>query len=211
MSSPAISPVPNCPLPPVDFNDRTLPIFEFNLSALSLLRIHRSSFGPLFYNRKSSSSTVFRFDAPADEYGVLYASESFEACLAETVIRDRFQNSALPLLIDESELSSRSVSSLGLSVPRALRLANLNDPLFSIGASTQILSDPNYAVTNLWSKAIYGHPAMVDGIYFRSRYANDLCVAIFDRVKLITRGDPIAVLSYPGIGDFLNKYHIGIV
>lgn len=123
----------SCPMPPANFSERPLPLCELNLSASALYRIHRTSYGPMFFNRRSTSSTVFRFDAPEDEYGVLYASQSFEACMAETVIRDRFEDGAWPLVVDHSELASRSVSSLGLSVPRALRLANLASPLLVWG------------------------------------------------------------------------------
>lgn len=211
MSLPVISAISRCPKPPADFGNRPLPVMEFSLSSHALYRIHRTIYGPLFHNRKSTSNTIFRFDAPADEYGVLYASESFDACMAETVIRDRFQNGTWPLIIDLNELSCRSVSRLGLLLPRSLRLANLEEPLFSLGASTQILSDPDYHITNLWSRAIHAHPENVDGIYFRSRYANDFCVAIFDRVELITCSAPVALLSFPGIDDFLDKHQIGIV
>lgn len=44
---------------------------------------------------------MYRFDAPNDEFGVLYASASFEVCMAEAVIRDKFIGSTLPLLLDE--------------------------------------------------------------------------------------------------------------
>jgi hypothetical protein len=62
-SGPATLAGSECPEPPVDFSQRELPICELNLAASTLFRIHRSVFGPLFYNRRSTSSTVFRFDA----------------------------------------------------------------------------------------------------------------------------------------------------
>ncbi|TAM03126.1 MAG: RES domain-containing protein [Paraburkholderia sp.] len=77
----------DAPLPPANFGRAQLPVFELNLAATNLYRVHRRSYGPIFYNRRSSSSTTFRFDAPNDEYGVLYASPSFDACLAETLLQ----------------------------------------------------------------------------------------------------------------------------
>ena len=89
-----------CPFPPPDFAQRQVPVFELNLAASGLYRIHRSANSPLFFNRVSTSSTVFRFDAPAVEYGALYAASTFSACMFETLIRNLYENGTLPLLIE---------------------------------------------------------------------------------------------------------------
>lgn len=54
-----------CPLPPADFGRRRVPVKELDLTAAPLLRVYRSVYDPIFFNRRSSSATVFRFDAPA--------------------------------------------------------------------------------------------------------------------------------------------------
>lgn len=195
--------------PPSDFSARSIPVHELNLALTDVMRIHRSVHLPIFYNRRSASKIIFRFDAPADEYGVLYASESFSACMAETVIRDRFENQRLPIVLSETELGERSVSLLGQDTPRLLRLADLTQPLFTLGFTGQILTDPCYAVPNLWSKAVYDHPDNFDGIYFRSRYANAPSIAIFDRCSVVQRGPAVPLLASPYLGPFLD--HHGIV
>lgn len=203
--------VTDCPEPPLDLSQRSLPICELNLSATALFRIHRSAFGPLFFNRRSTSPTVFRFDASNDEFGVLYAAPTFSACMAETVIRDLFESGTMPLIIDQNELESRSISSLGLSSARALRLADFTQPLFSLGGSAQIMSTGDYRVPNMWSSAVHAHPEQVDGIYFRSRFAAEPCVALFDRAGITVRGTPIPLMDAPELGPFLGKYSIGVV
>ena len=200
-----------CPQPPADFSSRSIPIYELNLSAAALYRIHRTAFGPLFFNRRSTNSTVFRFDAAYGEFGVLYASPSFSACMVETVIRDSFEKGSLPLLIDQRDLDSRSISSLGLATPRAVRLADFTQPLFKLGGNGQIMTVGDYRIPNLWSSAIHAHPDNLDGIYFRSRFANEVCVAIFDRVELVIRGTPVPLTAFPELGPFLDKYNIGII
>lgn len=40
--------VPACPLPPTDFAQRQVPVFELNLAASGLYRIHCSVNDPLF-------------------------------------------------------------------------------------------------------------------------------------------------------------------
>lgn len=142
-----------CPLPPADFSSRQVPEIALNLGATTLYRIHRTIHPALFFTRRSKTAEVYRFDAPNDEFGVLYASESFEVCMAEAVIRGKFIGSTLPLLLDESTLLERSVSALGHALPRALRLADLTKPLIGLGFTAQVLSDPNYAAPNQWSKA----------------------------------------------------------
>lgn len=99
-------------LPPADFATRVLPIKLLDVRQHALLRIHNGHRDPVFYNTAVVSGTVFRFDAPAGEYGVLYAAEAFDTCMAETVVRDRFEEMLLPLVLTESELVQKAVSAL---------------------------------------------------------------------------------------------------
>lgn len=202
-----------CPLPPPGFGATALPIHLLNLSVTNLFRIHRRSYDPVFYNRRSASSVVYRFDAPNDEYGVLYASPSFEVCMAETIMRDRYEgfDAGLPHLIDEKDITSRSVTVLGLEDARTLRLADLTQPLWTLGFDASVLSVSDYAAPNLWSVAIHENQLNLDGIYFRSRYANDVSVAIFsDRATLVPRAESTPLHQHRGLGDFLDRYNIGI-
>lgn len=196
------------PLPPPDFHLRRLPARVLDLLSTEVMRIHRSVYSPIFYNRRSTSTTIFRFDAPNDEYGVLYASESFSACMAETVIRDKFVNQPMPTLLTEPELAIRSVSILGQDAPRLLRLIDFTKPLVTLGFTGQVVSDPDYHASNRWSKAVFDHPGNFDGIYFLSRYANQPSIAIFDRCPLIQHGPAVPLLSSPHLGPFLDEYDI---
>lgn len=196
------------PLPPPDFGLRKLPTHEIDMASTTVMRIHRSMYSPIFHNRRSTSATIFRFDAPNDEYGVLYASESFSACMAETVIRDKFVNQPMPILLTEPELAIRSVSTLDPEVPKLLRLVDFTKPLFAFGFTSQVVSDPDYQASNRWSKAVFDHPEQFDGIYFRSRYANQASIALFDRCPVIQRGPAVPLLQSPYLGPFLDEYEI---
>lgn len=198
----------SCPLPPADFAQRTLPLIELNLAAIELFRIHRTAYGPLFYNRRSSSPTVFRFDAPGDEFGVLYAAPTVSACIFETLIRNLYENGTLPLYLGESELACRSISSIGMLDARALRLADFTQSLAPLGGNAIVMSIDDYAFPNAWSLAVHHHPANVDGIYFRSRYSSEPCVALFDRCPLVARGGPTPLLAAPGVEEFIDKHQI---
>lgn len=151
--------------------------------------IHRSIYGPIHYNRRSNGGSPYRFDALNDEFG-LYASPSFAGCMAEAVLRDRFQGQSLPLLLDEEELTQRSVSDLGTTLGRPLRLADLTQSHFHLGMDNRVLSTADYRGPNLWSRAIHASFPDLDGLYFTSRFANEPSVAIFDRAQCWHVGSP---------------------
>lgn len=199
-----------CPLPPPDLAKRRMPERELQLASTSLLRIHRSVFDPIFYNRRSAGGSQYRFDAADDEFGVLYASPIFDVCMAETVIRGAFQGGTMPLTIDEDELLTRSISELGFEGGRPLLLADLTQPLFQLGFDIRVLSVEDYRGPNLWSSAIYEAFPHLDGLYFMSRYTNAPSVAIFERARLVARGEPVPLAKYHQLPGFLDRYQIGI-
>jgi len=199
-----------CPLPPPDLATRTMPLIELDLAVTPLWRIHKAFLGPIHYNRKSNSKATYRFDAAGDEFGVLYASGSFHACMSETVVRGRFQGSPLPWLLDEQELTSRCITSLGTQLARPLRLADLTKPHVQLGMDNRVFSVDDYRGPNLWSTAIYQAYPDIDGIYFTSKYANEASVAIFDRAPLIIREGPIPLLQFHMLPAYLETCRVDI-
>jgi hypothetical protein len=124
--------IAGCPLPPEGLLEASLPVHEMNLSVTNLYRVHRRIHHPIYYNRRSTSSVTYRFDAPNDEFGVLYASTSFDVCMAQTIMRDRFQGlrTNAAHVVDERDLYERCVATLGFDEARNLRLADLSMPLW---------------------------------------------------------------------------------
>ncbi|HEY3597967.1 MAG TPA: RES domain-containing protein [Paraburkholderia sp.] len=86
-----------------------------NLSVTNLYRVHRRIHDPVYYNRRSTSSVIYRFDAPDDEFGVLYASTSFDVCMAETIMRGRYQglHATAAHVVDERDIAERCIATLG--------------------------------------------------------------------------------------------------
>jgi hypothetical protein len=205
--------IAGCPPPPDGLCNAVLPVVELNLSVTGLYRIHRRVFGSIFYNRRSNSKQIYRFDSPDDAYGVLYASPSFDVCMAETVMRARYLGLDATELryIDERDLTERSIATLGFGEARSLRLADLTVPLWQFGFDAQVLSVNDYTAPNLWSAAIHENVAKLDGIYFRSRYASDTSLAVFsDRAHLVQRGESIPLHMHPALPGFLDRFQIGI-
>ncbi|NYI02783.1 RES family NAD+ phosphorylase [Cupriavidus plantarum] len=199
-----------CPLPPDDLAARAMPVRQLDLAVTPIWRIHRAIYGPIHYNRRATGGHPYRFDAPNDEFGVLYASPSFAGCMAEAVIRDRFQGHRLPLLLDEEELTQRSISELGTTLGRPLQLADLTQPHFHLGMDNRVMSTDDYRGPNLWSRAIHDAFPALDGLYFKSRFANEESVAIFDRAPMVARGGPVPLARFHLLAGFLDAYNIGI-
>jgi hypothetical protein len=203
-----VVPSSSCPLPPPDLHSRKIPTIELDVANTSLYRIHQTRYSARFFTRRGLNNQVYRFDDPIGEYGVLYASPSFEACVAETIFRSRFQTG--PLLIETDELTGRSISRIGVADRSKLTLANLTVPLFPIGGSNEISSAGDYAATNAWSRAFYEHPSKYDGLYYPSRYSNLPSIALFDRVDAMILGT-IPLTSDVRLAELLDKYQIALV
>jgi hypothetical protein len=200
-----------CPLPPADLADRRLTTKMLDLERVALWRIHRAHLDPIYYNRRAPGVTHYRFDAAGGEFGVLYAAPSFAACMAEAVIRERFQGQHLPLLLDEHELSSRCICRLAVADRRPLVLADLTGPLTTLGMDARVFSVTDYLGPNLWSSALHAAFPRIDGLYFQSRLAGEPSVAIFDdRAQLVLPGMPTRLFDFPGLGPYLAANQIGL-
>lgn len=198
----------HCPCPPADLHSRTIPELIFDITSAPLLRIHPTIYSPVHFNRPIITKKQYRFDAPNNEYGALYASPEFDVCVAETLIRDQLLT--WPFVIDESQINGRSISTLGLTNGPELRLVDLTAPLFPIGGTTEITSVSAYDVPNQWGKAFYEHPKNYDGLYFRSRFSSLPSIALFDRVDVTVEGT-MALAADPRLEEFLNRYEIAVV
>ncbi|KMZ11167.1 hypothetical protein BHUM_04454c [Candidatus Burkholderia humilis] len=133
--------------------------------------------------------------------------------MAETLMRGRFRglDAGAPHVIEERAILDRCVATIEPRAPRILRLADLTQPLWQFGFNTQVLSTPEYSAQNQWSVALHDNANLIDGIYFRSRFANATSVAIFDdRVQMTQQGRSTPLRDYPGLASFLDRFNVGI-
>jgi hypothetical protein len=189
------------PLPPLDFASRALPI-EIIPVGERLVRIHRSDLGPLFFGATGGN----RFDDPDHRFGVCYLSHSFEGAFAETALR-----SVGARFVALSFLELRSISLIEVSAE--IRLVSVHGPgLAKLGATAVVTSGP-HAIAQLWSRAIYDHPAAPDGVAYRSNHDNgELCVALFDRAEpsLATVSTSPLTKDRPRLAGMLQRYDVGL-
>lgn len=155
------------PEPPKNLSSQTLPSIQLQQP---WYRIHQSRYEPLHFGNSG-----YRFDAPQQEYCVMYVAQNPAGAFIET-----FGANPGMRVISNDELSLRSISTLRNR--RSLGLVDFTGPgLAKLGADARLCTG-DYPLAQRWALALYQHPVQVDGIYYRSRHDfSQFCAAIFDR------------------------------
>ena len=189
------------PLPPADLVTRDLPIEEVP-AGTTFVRIHRSALGALHFGVSGDN----RFDDLDGRYGVCYAARSLRGAFAETCLRELGAR-----LVPLSRLAGRSATTLRTATK--LRLVELHGPGLAHLGATAAVSSGTYDVSQSWSRVLHAHPAMVDGIVYRSNHDNsELCVALFDRCRdqLVEAGRNELLADRATLGRLLDVYKVGL-
>lgn len=189
------------PLPPADLASRDLPIETID-AGTRLIRIHRNSFGAIFFGATGHN----RFDDPTGTYGVCYLATTIEGAFAETCLR-----AVGARFVAITFLEERSFAEIEVAAP--LRLTSIHGPgLAQLGATGAVTSCP-HAIAQFWSRAIYDHPSSPDGIAYRSNHDNgELCVALFDRagIHLTEAGSEPIMNDRVRLASLLARYQVGL-
>lgn len=120
-----------------------------------------------------------RFSAPNDEFKILYMASRIETALRETIIRDSFDNKSERFL--ERGLIG-SFCCIAIRSTRRLNLLDLTDGnAFNVGLPSRIRHDKTYDDSKKFSLFVYHNLIEVDGFYYRSRFDDQVCFAVFDR------------------------------
>ncbi len=190
------------PEPPADLDQRSLPILS---TEADWFRIHQSRYAAIFFGR----TRRYRFDAPAGEFGVLYAGSDEQCAFVET-----FGHSLDIRVVTMDELKQRDLTRL--TANRSLRVVDLTSSgLARLGADNRVCTG-DYHLAQRWALALWRHPDQPDGLMYRSRLdPARQCIALFDRVQdaLIasSRGTLADPLHRPLLASLLDMYGIGLV
>jgi hypothetical protein len=201
------------PPPPAHLDRIDPPIVTVDPAAL--LRLFPLGKSPIHFRFAKSGQKAYRFDAPNEEFGVMYCAFSLEACFAETLLRTRaYQTPANePTLIDEDELRSKGIAELGGKGTQRLILADLTGSgLVRLHADGSISTVARYSVPRQWALALWKHPKRLDGIRYVSRFMNSqLAVALFDRCedRLIARHTQ-PLVDHPDLPRILDLFNVGV-
>lgn len=124
-----------------------------------------------------------RFASPGKAFRLLYIAEDLATCIAETIIRDRFEGRTVRELA-QSDIADWGVCAV--SATRPLRLLTLRgDACFKLGISTDIVGAKAHDEARAFSQALYDTTDL-DGIVYHSRLRKKNCMAIYDRA--VTHG-----------------------
>lgn len=143
-----------------------------------LWRVHKLSFGPVWFGPVAGHPPEGRFDAPGGEFGMCYFGATLGVAILETLVRNNKSR-----LIPRSELKLRGGSTLSLTT--SLRMLQLEGKgLASFGLSADKIAGNHYAACQDLARRLYHANPDIDGIQYRSRWdTSELCWALFDRAK----------------------------
>jgi RES domain-containing protein len=190
------------PEPPADLHQRSLPIIA---TRAPWFRIHQSRYAPLFFGRTGK----YRFDAPAAEFGVLYAGNDAYCAFVET-----FGHSLDIRVVTMDELKRRDLSCL--TANRPLRLVDLTGAgLARLGADNRVCTG-DYRLAQRWARALWQHPEQPDGLLYRSRLdPARQCAAVFDRAREAFIASSLGTLADARhrslLASLLDMYGIGLL
>jgi hypothetical protein len=171
-------------------------------------RIHAGHHFAIFFN----PSNDYRFNAPAEEFGVLYAAMHADGAFIETFCRTL---NAQPPLITARQLDTRALTVLTFA--DSLRLVDLTGPgLAGLGIDNRISTSEDYALVQRWAHWFWSHPERVHGLLYRSRHdPREHCVALFSGRSTPAATSIANPLSAPSFGSQLArlvaKYEVSIL
>jgi RES domain len=154
-------------------------------------------------------SAPSRFCDGKSDHSILYAALSFETCILEAVVRDRFahdQKRELPL----AAILARGHARLSTLYDRELNLLDLRDTgCVDIGASTDAVRAAHFAAGQLLGRAVYEEHADIDGFIYASRLTGDDCIAVFDRaLEKFAVVDACELNNHPELPTVLERIEV---
>lgn len=148
-------------------------LFAFSLGAH---RIFRSGRMPLAVQCSPS-----RFCDAVSGYAVLHAALSFETCVLETVVRDRFARD-VPRELPLATILVRAHAQIATQPGQDLNLLDLRKSgCKDLGAPAESTLGRHFAAGQALGRSIYHEHAYVDGMLYHSRITGEDCLAVFDR------------------------------
>jgi hypothetical protein len=157
-------------------------------------------------------SSPSRFCDGKSGFSVMYASLSFETCIVETLVRDRFTHRLkreLPL----AAVFARGYARISTQADRELNLLDLRDTgCVDIGAPTDAVRARHFAAGQALGRAVHEEHPDVDGFIYASRLSGDDCIAVFDRgVEKIVVVDACELKEHPELPAVLERNKVQLV
>lgn len=202
-----VPPPPLGPLPqsPSDFDGQALPLVRLDRS---WERMHACAYGAIYFNRKNTG----RFNAPDEEYGVMYMGGDMACCFVETFGRLDTPAGTTVRSVSEMQLINMCISTIRSLRP--LALVDLTGPgLRRIGADARLIAG-DYRESQRWGLALWAHPNQPDGILYPARHDPSLqSVALFDRARDAVEAGAshaLSTLNDADLAALLDRYNFSL-
>lgn len=190
------------PRPPADLARRRAELVDLP-AGTRIHRFHAAAYDPIYFDKGITG----RLNAPAGQYGVLYAARDIYGAFAETFLRTPGANLIPPDLLDAKAHSEVTVTS-------ALSFVKLSGAgLGRLGATAEVTHGGlPYDVSQEWSAAIHQAFPAAAGIAYTARHDDEeLCFAIFDRVAHAVRAVTTEVdLDADWFWEIAEEYDVGL-
>lgn len=192
-------------LPPdqAAFNLRPLPVSDLRVfRELSWFRLYRVAYPNQFFPSKGS-----RLTPASGEFPCVYLAASLETTVAE-VWGDRLalhRDTGGEVFVITRAQASQWAFLKTASLPPSLRLCDLthSDTRLAAGLESGALYATDLSVPQLWAERIARHPACFDGIRYRSRHTDEVCLVLWSRAE---RKPPLdRVLCFNEAGPFCES------
>jgi len=152
-----------------------------------------------------------RFSSPRNRFHLLYLAQDSVTAFAETIVRDRYENTVDRLLLEE-ELDRYSIAAV--RNPHPLFLLDLrNEGASLLGVSTDAVRAKAQAAGRRLSQSLYDQTTF-DGIVYMSRITNRECVAVYDRAVTPSLDADSPAIDLPRLAalpTILATLHVTIV
>jgi hypothetical protein len=204
MVPPEAAPPGPHPEPPADLHHHSLPISTIRAGS-SWSRIHLVEYSPEYFD----ATNRHRFNAPAGEFGTLYAGIDDACAFIETFGRE------LELrVVTMTELALRGRSRV--EAVQDLHLVDLTGPGLARIRADGRLTTGDYRIAQRWSLALHQHPDRPDGLVWRSRFdPSRTCLAIYERARPAIRTTPLGGLTDSEyelqVAAILDRYDFALV
>ena len=128
-----------------------------------------------------------RFSDPdvgaSDRFGVVYFGSSVKVCFAEAILRDQGIGRLSTFPIEMAELERWTCATIEIKEP--LNLVDLRaDNSIKMGIPSSVMRDRAHDHGQVWSRAIWSHDSIPDGIIYDSRLNGETNIALYDRALL---------------------------
>jgi len=194
---------------------------HFDRTDLALIEVEPRALLRLAFRARAShlgfrTTARYRFDAPASEFGVLYAAFDLPTAFVESLLRMVPQETPAgesPLLTYEELARRRVVQLAARGGGTSLRMVKLLDEgLSAAKVDNRIATIDDYTTTRLWAKAFWSHPLRADGVVYLSRFMGARpSVVLFDRcASKVRRARVVPLLRHPEFASLIGQFQLSI-